>query len=481
MKKNKLYSYGVVSVLLLLFTGCNSFLDKAPDDRLTVENLDMVNELITSAYQNDRSYRGLELCTDNAEAVEGAIDMEPIIEDLYTWRRIIRDQTHQDAPTDYWYAAYGSIATVNQALKSLEEIDIVPEDQYRADLAKGEALIIRAYNHFMLVNIFCKHYDPATAAADLGIPYATQPETTMKVNYERGTVEGTYEKIETDLKEGIKLLEKHSEFYNPNKYHFTLQTVYLFASRYYTFRNKDEKDVENAIKYAEKSIAAFGGPEVMRYWKEYQSNEYLPIDIDQSDVGLVQNSATWVALPYSWAYGLTNTIARYELTNPFGFKDERLQIGYRLDGDGFAPAFYYTIDNTTSTKSATDLFPLSEAILNAAEGYARQNDIDNALKYVRYIGEKVYSNFRPSIVNAKNLQIVYETASAQEAVLSYILFERRLQFLYKGMRWFDLKRYHMDVMHTLIDGTTLKLSEVAPQGDFQIPNTAISTGMQPND
>lgn len=36
---------------------------------------------------------------------------------------------------------------------------------------KGEALLTRAYHHFMLVNVFCKHYSEQTSATDLGIPY----------------------------------------------------------------------------------------------------------------------------------------------------------------------------------------------------------------------------------------------------------------------------------------------------------------------
>ncbi|XLL74012.1 RagB/SusD family nutrient uptake outer membrane protein, partial [Myroides odoratimimus] len=38
---------------------------------------------------------------------------------------------------------------------------------------RAEALLARAYNHFMLVNLWAKHYNPATAESDLGIPYVT--------------------------------------------------------------------------------------------------------------------------------------------------------------------------------------------------------------------------------------------------------------------------------------------------------------------
>jgi hypothetical protein len=53
-------------------------------------------------------------------------------------------------------------------------------------------------------------------------------------------------------------------------------------------------------------------------------------------------------------------------------------------------------------------------------------------------------------------------------------------FLLRGKRWFDIKRYHLDVEHTLMSGKKVKLSEIAPNMDYQIPLNAINDGMTPN-
>ncbi|WP_406629940.1 RagB/SusD family nutrient uptake outer membrane protein, partial [Ornithobacterium rhinotracheale] len=42
---------------------------------------------------------------------------------------------------------------------------------------KGEALIARAYSHFILVNLFGKHYNTQTSDTDLGVVYMERPET----------------------------------------------------------------------------------------------------------------------------------------------------------------------------------------------------------------------------------------------------------------------------------------------------------------
>ncbi len=445
--------------------GCNSFLDCEPDNRMTIDNLGKVAQLVTSAYQNDRSFRFTEVCSDNFTAVSGVTIIEPIIEDLYSWSRHFRTPSHQDAPEAYRNAAYTSIAAVNQALVSLEELRIAPADSGKAEAIKGEALIIRSYNHFMLVNLFAKHYHIPTASSDRGIPYVIKPEDRLKTDYEFETVENVYLKAEKDMLEGISLLEKSYKYFHPNKYHFTFPTVYLYAARFYTFRNRDGEDVKRAIAYAKKSIAAFGGIEVMRLWSAYATDEFGPIDINQGEVGMVQSSSTWIL--FNWAYGITNSIKTKQFKNPFGFTDSRLKIYYSASGDIFVPAFYFVYDPSDMNISGCDIFPLAEAVLCAAEGYAREDNISEALKYVGYLASKVYSNYKEASFTIAKMKERFEVDSDREALLQYILFERRMQFLLKGMRWFDIRRYDLDVEHLLRDGTTIRLSEITPEKNFE--------------
>ena len=88
-------------------------------------------------------------------------------------------------------------------------------DKLRA--AKGEALICRAYAHFVLVNIFCQQYDP-NYPDDMGIPYMEKAETELDPKYERGTVAEVYAKIEKDIEEGLPLID--DAIYSVPKYHF---------------------------------------------------------------------------------------------------------------------------------------------------------------------------------------------------------------------------------------------------------------------
>lgn len=480
MKNKNRYSLLILGIAFFMLAGCNKFLDIAPDERMTINRLDKAGQLVVGAYENTRGYRFLELCDDNQTLVSGVFDEPEIVTDLYTWSRDVRVQIHQDSPSEFWRTSYHSIAAVNQAIYSLDnDIAIGEKDQQQAEVVRGEALIIRSYYHFMLVNIFARHYDPVSAATDLGVPYVTEPEEKLIVHYERNSVEEVYQMAEKDLMEGISLLERNKTIYKPNKYHFTFPTIYLYAARLYTFRNKDADDLSKAISYAEKSIESFGGINVMRKWSEYETDNYGPVDIDQAEVGLIHGSYSWIAYPYNFIYRMTKDIVKQKLSNPFGFTDSRLRIYYVGSGDVFSPALFYYIEG--GGKTYTDIFPLAEALLLAAEGHARNNDIAKALGYIRVLSSKVYSNYNSTAVTINAMKAKYGIAKTdKDAIIEHILFERRVQFLTKGMRWFDIKRYGMDVEHKLRDGSLIKLSKVAPNKDMQIPRYAIATGMNPN-
>lgn len=473
--------YSILVTLFILHVGCDDFLSHEPDDRLKINTLEKIANTITGAY-NNYGVRFTDVCSDNVGLATGVSFSEIAIEDLYVWSRNIHDQEHQDAPGAYWSNAYQAIANVNVALQALSVLEISEEDQPQADVIKGEGLILRSYYHFMLVNLFAPHYHPVTSVSTLGVPYMKNVEKTLIVHYDRKSVEEVYLLAETDLMEGIRLLEKNASLFQNNKYHFTFPTLYLYASRFYLFRNRDSKDVENAIKYSEKAIKEFGGVGMMRNWGAYATDQYGPVDIKQPEVGMVQESSTWTV--YQFAYSMTTKIKNQEFRNPFDLKDLRLQQTYQASGNIFLPAYYFVINSNGST-TAIDIFPLAEAILNGAEAYTRANNFEAAINYLKEFGLKVYENYNPTLLTIERLVGFYSSLGEienkeQNSLLKYILHERRVHFLFKGMRWFDIRRYDLEVAHETIDGRLLMLSEEVPNKEFQIPRFAIETGMQPN-
>ena len=61
-----------------------------------------------------------------------------------------------------------------------------------------------------------------------------------------------------------------------------------------------------------------------------------------------------------------------------------------------------------------------------------------------------------------------------------ILDFRRIEFLYEGIRYWDVLRWNIPVTHTTIDGATSTLTPDDDRRILQIPQTAILAGVEAN-
>ncbi|HAK27894.1 MAG TPA: hypothetical protein DCO90_01390 [Sphingobacterium sp.] len=180
----------------LLLSSCNKYLDQQPDMRAEINTVDKVKRLITSAYPFGNYLAMAETYSDNVED-KGVGGLYQPVPSLYRWQDINNSDT--DSPNSYWNNCYEAIAAANHALAAIEA------NNFGKEIAafKGEALVARAYAHFMLVNFFAKVYDykkPENNTSP-GIPYVIEPETVVIKQYDRGTVKSVYDNIRKDLEE----------------------------------------------------------------------------------------------------------------------------------------------------------------------------------------------------------------------------------------------------------------------------------------
>ncbi|RZK66767.1 MAG: RagB/SusD family nutrient uptake outer membrane protein, partial [Pedobacter sp.] len=216
LNKTSLIIAGVVA--LVSMQSCKKYLEKAPDNRAEINTVDKLSQLVGTAYPSADYLTFTEYSSDNVEDKGVGIGSTNEAIDLpYNWEDVVGDGTNTS--TSYWNGCYGAIAAANQALEAIEQ-----QNFGAAALPyKGEALVARAYAHFMLVTLFAKTYEPGGANTSPGIPYVLAPETKVIQPYSRGTVQSTYDLIQKDLEEGLPLLATSA--YKVPKYHFTPQAA----------------------------------------------------------------------------------------------------------------------------------------------------------------------------------------------------------------------------------------------------------------
>ena len=541
MKNKNIIFLAIASMFLM--TSCNEWLDVMPDNRAEIDSEEKVIKLLASAYPTNTFAVVAEYMSDNTDDYgEDNPYTDRFSEQLFYWQDITEND--DDGPKGIWEGHYGAITNDNQALAAIEEMGGATTTSLKA--AKGEALLCRAYNHFILANIFCNAYNPATAANELGIPYMEKAETELNPKYERGTLAEVYALIDKDLQEGLPLI--NDAIYSVPKYHFNQKAAYTFASRFYLFYGKWDKVVEYA------SLALGSNPK--EYMRDYEALTALPRKYDVRSeafnnssqktnflINAVNSQVGVRYLPFNVydRFGHGTFILNTEILNyapwgsytpqPGGYMCQyviklapMMYIGTNFDTGYFQHTpymFEYTdpVAGIGYPHSNMVLLTAEEALLNRAEAYVMLKDYDSALADINLwtnntldpvmsvkAGVPVtpeltkeiietwntdtpyYSPKTPTSKKQLNPQVAAVEAGTQEAFIQTLLIMRRIEFMEYGYRWFDVKRYGLEIYRRIVapSGSAadvvvkdhLKLDD--KRRAVQIPQDVVTAGLTPN-
>jgi hypothetical protein len=484
MRRHKSAKHILPLTALFLLSGCDQLLDENPDNRVDLNTPQKAAQLLTNAYSSS-GYLFTEWMSDNVSYTTGTTKL-PEHEQAYQWDDIIG--INQDTPTNFWEATYDAIAHANEVLAV---IDNMPGEQARKDAVKGEALLTRAYGHFMLVNLFAPHFSSQTAGRDLGIPYVEEPERVFIKKYTRNSVREVYNKIEDDMLDGLELINEG--FYaNSGKYHFTKNAALAFASRFYLF----QRDYTNCIKYSSQLL----GSDPSIFIKDIEGlldESASPEDFlrsytsptDQSNLLLIRNVTNYHVNVGYWPS--PNLVQGLYNSNPFGKDDARTSDNYPIfvRGNAWALGKYEFLFERSSLTSNVGLnytiiptFRGEEVLLNRAEAYVLRDQLSLALADLQVLVNKRYAD-KPvlTITQLRNFYVSSDPDDDWIVMLFFILDERRKEFMHEGLRWFDLKRYGFEVEHVLQNGSIITLTQDDKRKVLQIPQTAIDVGgLEPN-
>ena len=157
----------ILPVLLILgLAACENYVDITPTGKKTVDSTDTYYELV--ALPNRCYYpSAFALLSDNVWSKESNI----IGKEYLSWDGINmtfnEDAYRKDLSDNNLYANCYEYILRSNIVISL--VDYSTGDKGTKELAKAEAKIMRAWDHFILVNTFAKSYNPETAATDGGV------------------------------------------------------------------------------------------------------------------------------------------------------------------------------------------------------------------------------------------------------------------------------------------------------------------------
>ena len=487
MTTKRIHNIVFIIAALALLSSCNKYLEKEPDNRAALNTPQKVSQLLATAYPGINYVPMTETSTDNIGDLgagdAGSADLNTLNADLFFFRdtRAI----NEDSPEAYWFACYHAVAVCNEALEAISQAS--NQDDYAAQ--KAEALVARAYAHFMLVNMFSKFYDASTAASDPGIPYVTVPERNFIKQYERGTVASVYDNIEKDLLEGLPFL--NDKAYSVPKYHFTKAAAYAFASRFYLYK----KDYDKVIQYGLQAVPNNDFLSNLRPWNTIYSsiglNEIAPRyakATENANLLLCETGSYWFRTFAFARYAVTPAVVDDWLRNvPVVGGHWAFAVGSYVENHLIVPKineYFVRVSVNADIGNGyvmVPLFTVEEVLFNVAEAYAYLGQVNNAIALLNtYLSTRITEyNSSYNLTTAK-ISAYYGTSDAQAGLVKTILDYRHSEFMHEGLRWFDILRYKIPVVHTAASGETYTLSADDPRRLFQIPATVKQSGIEQN-
>ena len=449
-----------------------------------------------------------------------ANDIAPLHEmynEIFAWLPVTNTD-NQDSPAYIWKQNYRAIISANQVL------ELIKERNGNTDAEKGEALLIRAYHHFLLVNVFChawkNNYD---SRSDMGIPYLYDTKYTINSSTQRGSVYDTYNAIQSDLEDGLYLLSKSNKQLPTSR--MNIKAAHAFAARFYLYKREWAKVVEHA-----NYVLTTNDQTTLAMLFDAETNR------DQSNIELAFNhyidanapsNLLLIATYSSSAYAHFPTYGRYQVNGDaqnfathgsgpcwngqfpgVGFWSADQKLG------GFCAKDYYWFEYTDTVngygyvRGVTRAFTTNETLLCRAEAKAYLNDFagsandfrlwcqsynvggrmnmyaDSTVKLdaaiiTKFYTEKAGTKFAPVLHN-QDMAAEWVITPEQLPFVHCALHFRRIETLHDGLRWHDLKRYGIEIEHVQGKDPARILVWNDDRRAIQLPQEIIKQGLTPN-
>ena len=557
MKLRKIYKLLSIGLYICassaVYTACTDKLDEDPDSRwIKIDSPTKVSQLLTSGYPSSVPAVICELMGDNLvdnNVVVPATHKDAFSlfhEEAYKWEDINSYSSgDDDTPLEVWDKYYFGIAVANHAIAAMKEMSEDPATDPELSHSWGEAHIMRAYFHFVLVNVFAEAYkDETQSSQDWGIPYVTTVEEVVRVDYSkpeyRKHVSEVYQLIEKDINEGIDLIDDSK--YKVPAYHFNRNAAYAFAARFYLFK----RDYKNCLKYADMALGANPSTS-LRKWASMSANTINTLLNAYNDETAACNYLMLTtfslqdrmlsACRYAINTGASSVSARKagsgeKVTVSIPATKDILYEGGGPNWGGRVPAFdgkifrwnagseygswlfrvyeYFEYTNKIAGIGYVHIiyqpFTAEETLLCRAEAKLYLGDREGA---IRDLGFWTASKMTDEQLTQANINRKYSGTPASNIyvndihpaqmsseftvlegddlnILNCILHFRRIETMFEGMRWFDIKRYGITVKHVYrgpldSEATYDELQWNDPRRIIQIPYNAIDAGYPSTD
>ena len=412
--------------------GCKKYLEEKTNGKLAVPTeLEDFQALMDNVGTiNSSGISAAEISADDYVLTDEEFDA---LTDDYERRMNIWEKDYIFSTDTYnsWRYVYNSIYTANTVLIGLGKIPRSHNNSLTWDNVKGQALFIRGNNLLDAAIIWCPLFDQASASTDLGLPL--RMSTDFNEISKRSSVQQTYDQIISDLiaaaaKLPVVSLSKH----RPSK----AAAYGLLARAYLAMRNYPQ-----AYLYADSCSLLSDG---LMDFNDLDLKLKYPITINQNKETIYVRY-----LKSSSILNPTKINIPTVLYNSFETGDLRKDLFFTPNANG-----YYNFKGSyTGSDGHFSGVALNEIYLIKAECLARANQISQSMNILNELLLKRWD---------KTKTYVSQNADSEQAALSLILKQRRMELIMRGLRWLDIRRLNKE-------GAGISLKRIYHHKEYILP------------
>lgn len=387
-------------------------------DLTTTEHyLNGIYSQIASYFANGRNLMYPELIADDVKPFGAGLDW---FGDIYSWNQSTSNPTGVNF-YGHWFNNYRIIKGCSFVI---EKSNLYKgQNPLKAANLKGQALAIRAWMHFSLINMFAQSYNYSIDASHTGIPYVLTSDVQEAVK--RLTVAKVYEFIIADLNEALEYLSPtvaSKQYMNSQAAKALLARVYLFKGDYLAAKNistQISKDVPIMIVNYPQKLYSTNETEALFQLPPGNSNNYYTTYMGYYSTRFIHYLATDDIVQLYQVYPSDKRNGWITFVSGKGWTITKFPKGTadypRPEGDHYQTFFRST-----------------EMVLTAAESFAELNNEDSARYFINQIRNRAgVPELTTSVVGS--------------ALKDSIRFERRKEMAFDGLRMYDLQRWKIGV------------------------------------
>jgi len=431
------------------FCSCKKYLDEKTNKKLVIPvSLQDAQSLLDSYGLMNNSYPSIGCQSDDDYYLQDNFinTLNNVNYGNYTWAKDVIN-------TADWGYLYQMILFTNVALETLNNVAVVSSNFEDWKRVYGSALFFRASAFYQLAQYYAVPYDQHTSSADAGIPLRLNSDINEKSV--RSSLSETYDRIISDLKQASALLPVTSSIVSrPSK-------AAAFAALARTYLAME--DYLHAGQYADSCLQLSN---ILIDYNTLNAAASQPFSKFNPEVIV---AATMMTFPQLYVNNLRVDSLLYP---SYGVNDLRRTLFFQSNGTGtFGFKGSYDGSSNLFNGIATD-----EVYLIRSECRVRAGDVNGALSDLNTMLIKRY----------KAGTFIPVTATTPDDGLIKILNERRKELVFRGSRWFDLRRLNKDprfakTLSRKINGQLFTLAPNDPRYTEYIPLDVIAiTGMEQN-